>query len=190
MQRKHCIANHNAAAINYVCAIYDADNESRNIILSCRIETGHLSRFTAQKHATILTTTARHTCNYTNDCFRREYAGSDIIKKKKWSCSLDEDVVNAVINEIAPDGVMNICLECDFKFRTDTVGRSDKHGGLQGWERAIKHAAETTNLRECARIEGGARQLFDLCDGTIRSVNRNAGVAESDRFVHKRQAAL
>ena len=75
-----------------------------------------------------------------------ELSGRNIIEKEQRPRALDQNVVDAMIDQIATDRVVNSGVESDLQFGADAVGGSDQHRLAHIWKRAIKHAAEAANL--------------------------------------------
>ena len=84
--------------------------------------------------------------------------------------------INAVIDEIAADGVMYARRKRDLEFRADAVSGRDEHRLRETGKRAVKHAAEATDLRKRALIESPARKILDPVGSACGGVDINARV--------------
>ena len=62
--------------------------------------------------------------------FFLQLAGADVVEKKQRLRADDGDVVDAVVDEILPDGVVALGGEGDLELGTDAVHARDEHGGL------------------------------------------------------------
>ncbi len=80
--------------------------------------------------------------------------------------------------------------KCDLQLGADAIGRRYQHRLAHSGKRAIEHAAKAANLRQRARVEGGARQFFDLFRGAVGGVYVYAGVAIGCGFGHGIQQPL
>ena len=116
-----------------------------------------LCRFPAKEDATIFATTVGHAFNDTSNNFGKKFSGGDVVKKEEWSRSLDQDVIHAMIDEVASDGVVNASEESNLEFCPDSVRRSHQNRMLQIREGAIKHPTETAYFGERAVVKGPAR---------------------------------
>jgi hypothetical protein len=185
-EREQCVARRDLPAVNDALAIHDADDEARHVVFAVGIEAGHLGGLAAE--STQLFSRQPRAMPSTTEAidFGSECAGRNVVEKEERTRALHENVVNAVVDEIAPDSVVRVRLESDFEFRSDAVRRSDEHGRTQGGKRAIEHSAEAADLGERARVESSARHLFDPVNRRICRVDGNARVAVSDGFGHRK----
>src|SRR5678815_3154261 len=88
-----------------------------------------------------------------------------------------QNVVNAMINEIASDRVVYAGGECDLELRPHSISRSDQHRLLQRRKRAVKHSAKTSDLGKRAFVERAARKLFNPISGASGGININTRIA-------------
>ena len=105
-----------------------------------------------------------------------------IIQKEKRARTLYQNIVDAVIDEVAADGVVDSGDESDFQFRADAVGRGHQHRRAHLRKRAVEHPAKAADLREGARVESRAREFLDLLRGEVGGVDINTGIAISCGF--------
>src|SRR5205807_1098005 len=140
----------------------NADDEARDVIFAIGIETRHLGSFATEQHATIFATAVRDAFDDARDYFRRELSGRNVVEKEERPRALDEDVVDAVIHEIAADRVVNSGRERHFQFRADAICGGNEHRLAQRWKCPVKHSTEAANFGQRPRIEGRAGKLFDL----------------------------
>ena len=172
-------------AVDYLFTIDNPNDESRDVIFAFGIEARHLSRLAAQQHAVVGATPDRNSFNNAGDCVRCQLSGRDVIEKEERPRALDQNVVGAVIHEIASDGVVNASRERDLQFRTDAVRRCDERWLPHFGKRAVEHAAEAADFRERARVESGARKFLNLFGCAIRGIDVDAGISVSCGFRHR-----
>ncbi len=111
-----------------------------------RIEPRHLGRFTAEQRAAVRATRARAAAHDVGRHRRIEFADRKVVEEKQRRRVDDQDVVDAVVDEIAPDAVVALQFGRDEDLRADAVGRCD--------QRAIAVAGEPKEPAEAAdRIE-------------------------------------
>jgi len=141
------------------------------------VKTRHLRGFAAQQHTTILTTTVRHA--FDDACYNigGQLAGRDVVEKEEWPRALDQDVVDAMIDEITTDGVVHARRKSDLELGADAVRGRNQHGLLQLRKRAVKHATEAADLGEGALVESLAREFFDPVSRTRRGIDINTRIA-------------
>src|SRR5205807_1730105 len=153
-QSEHDIAWRDRATVDDLFPIHHADNEAGDVVFTISVETGHLGRLAPEQHTSIFKTAIGNAFDDAGDGFGRKFSGRDVIEKEKRAGSLNQNVVDAVINEIATDGVVNAGRESYLQFSANTIRGSYQHRLLHLGKRAVEHAAEAANLRQGARIEG------------------------------------
>src|SRR6185369_1742886 len=149
-------------SIDNLLSIDDTDDESSYIVFAFSVKAGHLSRLAAKQNTTIFPASVGDAFDDAGDSFRREFSGGDVIKKKERPGPLHKDVVDAVIDQVASDGVVRSGSESDLEFGADTVRGCDQHGLTHLWKCAIKHSAKRPDFGKRAVVESRARQFFDL----------------------------
>ena len=97
---------------------------------------------------------------------------------------MNQNVVDAVVHEVAADRVVNASREGNLQFCADAISRGYQHRLPHPGKRAVEHAAEAANLRKRARIESSARKFFDLFRRAIGRVDIYAGRRVGCRFCH------
>ena len=85
-------------------AVDDANDESREIVLAGRVEPGHFRRLAADQRAAGFATGPAHAVHELLDHLRLKLAHRQIVQKKQRLGALHEDVVHAVIDEVAANG--------------------------------------------------------------------------------------
>src|SRR5256885_1460541 len=83
----------------------------------------HLGRLATKQRAAILATTVRDALNDTRNVFWRQLAGRDVIKKEKRARALHQNVIDAVVHEVAADRVVNAGHEGNLQFCSDAISR-------------------------------------------------------------------
>ena len=118
-----------------------ANDEAGKIVFTGRIEAGHLGGFTADERAARFAAGAAHAFDELLDNFGLEFPHRKIVEKEKRFSALDENVVDAMIDEIAADGGVDIHGHGDLEFCADAIGAGNKDRflpffGVEGEERA------------------------------------------------------
>src|SRR4030095_5113601 len=101
------------AAVEDRISVHDAHDEARDVVLPCSIEAGHLRRLAAQQGAARFAAAARDSVHHRGQDLRVELAGREVVHEEQRRGALYQDVVDAVIDEIAPDTVVDTGFECD-----------------------------------------------------------------------------
>src|SRR4029077_1849721 len=84
-------------------ALNHADDKARQIVFAGRIKSRHLSRFAADERAAGFAAGAAHAFDDLLDYRGIEHSHREVIQKKKGRGALDENVVDAMIDEVAAD---------------------------------------------------------------------------------------
>src|SRR2546427_916525 len=91
------------------------------------IKTRHLGGLATEQHAAILATAVGNPFDNAAHCFRGQFSRSDVIEKEKRSRTLDENVVDAVVDEIATDCVVNAGCKSDLELGPYSVSGCYQH---------------------------------------------------------------
>ena len=159
-------------------AVDGSDDGAGEVVFSIGIEAGHLCGFAADEGAAV---SATGLGDATDDCFDDvvfKAASGEIIEEKERGGTLDGDVVDAVVDEVGTDGVVDAELEGDLELGADAVGGRDEHGVRELVEIECEEAAEAADLGKDVPVEGLAREHLDALLGAVsgRYVDACVGV--------------
>ncbi len=121
------IPGFNSCASKHVFALDCAHDEAGEIVFTCVIHPGHFGGFTTDKRAAVSFTTAGDTGDDAGANFRLKLADGKIVEEKKRCCTLNGDIVNAVIHEIFTDCVVSTGGERDLQLGADSVSGTDQN---------------------------------------------------------------
>src|SRR5215813_5914139 len=107
-KREKRVAGLNAFSSEKIFSLDRADDESRKIVFAGRIEAGQLRGFAADECAACFAASAAHAIHKLLHDVRVHFAKREIIEEKKWLRALDENVIHAMIDEIAPNSGVNV----------------------------------------------------------------------------------
>ena len=79
---------------------------------------------------------------------RCQFADADVVHEIDGFGALDGDVVDAVVDDVVPDGVMLVHHVCDHQLRADAVDAGDHHRFFPFGQINLEESAETANRRE------------------------------------------
>ena len=119
------------AAIDNRVARDRADDEPGDIVLAVGVEAGHLGGLAAEQRAAVLAAGAGEPLDHLHRDGGLEPAGRQVVEKEERPRALDEDVVDAVVDEIDADGAVDARHEGDAQLGADAVGARDEHGILR-----------------------------------------------------------
>ncbi len=110
------------------------------------IHSRHLRRFAADQGATTGAARFRETAQDLIENARLEFLRPDVIEKEERARAEDGDVVDAMIDEIGPDGVVPIHRKGDLQFRPDAVDAADQDRLAHSGKVRREQAAEAADL--------------------------------------------
>ena len=108
-------------------AVHDADNKACEVVFARRIEAGHFRGFATNERAARFAAGTAHAFDKLLDHLRLELAHREIVEEKQRLGALHEDVVDAVIDEVAADGGVHAHGHGHFEFRAHAIGAGDQH---------------------------------------------------------------
>ena len=155
-------------------ALYHADDESRQIIFPRRIEPRHFRGFSPNQRASGFPAGEAHTFDKLLDDRRIEFPHGQIVEKEKRRCALNENVVDAMIDEVPADRGMHAHGDGDFKFGADAIGARNKNRLFPLCDVESKKSAEAANTAEDPRGESAIGMVPDalfnfISDGDVHS---------------------
>ena len=113
------------------------------IVFPYFVEARHFGGLTAQKGTARLTTTYSNAFDNFGDDLRNHPASSDVVHEKQRRGTLNQDVVDAVRNQIATYGMVDASDKGDLEFGSHSVHAGDRNRA--GWS----SSAEKTTLQIC-----------------------------------------
>ena len=164
--------------------IDDADDKSGQVVFARRIKIRHLRRFAAEQNAAVFSARPRHALDDRCRHIGLELSGREVIQKKERACTLDENVVDAVIDQIGTDRVVNAGLKGEFQLGPDAVRRSDEYRLGHIGKRPRKHPAKAADLGQRPLVERAS--AYSRIFATARfalSIETPASEYEIDRLI-------
>src|SRR6202012_3098188 len=165
---------------NQFVAIDDADDEAGQVVFSVGVEAGHLRGFAADERASIFLAGLRQPSDYLLDDFVFKTPGGEVVEKEERLSALDSNVVDAVIDQVLPHGVMDAELKGDLEFGADAVRAGNEHRTLISLQVRCEERTEAANAAEHAPGEGLLRECLDALLGLIAAGDVDAGIGVSD----------
>ena len=96
------------------------------------------------------------------------------------------DVVDAVIDQVGADGVVQAHLEGDLQLGADTIHAGDEDGIEVSLLVDGKQSAETADLAQDAAVKRLVGQVLDALFGAIGAFNVYSGIGVGDGAVFSR----
>jgi hypothetical protein len=170
------IAGGDAAAVDQALARHGTDDEARDVVLAVSVESGHFGGLAAEQRAAVLAARTRETLDDLHRDVGIQPAGREIVEEEQRLGALHEDVVDAVIDEIGADRVVDAAHEREAQLRADTVRARHEHGIVEAAIAKREQAAERSEIRQHAGGMRAARQPLDAANDFVARFDINAGV--------------
>ena len=150
------------------------------------IKAGHLGSLAADERATILLAGVSDAADDLLGDLRLQLAGGEVVHEKHGCGALHGNVVDAVIDQVGADGVVQVHLEGDFQLGANAVDAGDQHRVEIALLVDGKQAAKAADLAEHAAVKGFMGEVLDALLGAIGALNVDTGVGVSDGAVFGR----
>ena len=154
-----------------------ADDEAGDVVLAVGVEARHLGGFAAEQGATVLTARRGEPVDDLDRDIRIQPPGGKVVEEEQRLGALDEDVVDAVVDEVATDRSVIAGHEGDLQLRADAVRARDEHRILETGGIQREQPAKRADVRQDAGREGALRERADTSDDFVPGVDINAGLA-------------
>ena len=109
-----------------------------------------------------------------------ELSGGEVVEEEERRRALHGDVVDAVVDEVRADGVVDAEFEGDLELGADAVCGGDQDGLREFLEVEGEEAAEAADFGEHMLVEGLAREHLDALLGAVAGGDVDAGVGVGD----------
>jgi len=172
------VANLDVLTGDDVGAVDAADDGACQVVFAVGIEAGHLGGLAADEGAAV---GAAGLGEPADDGLNRlavllpELAGGEVVEEEERRGALYGDVVDAVVDQVGANGVVNAEFEGDLELGADAVGRRDEHRLGELLQVKRKQAAEAADFGEYVLVEGFAREHFDALLGAVAGGDVDAG---------------
>src|SRR5713226_2268430 len=120
-QTKQYITCNNSRAIHDRIPLHDANDGPSKIKGSWQVDTGHLCRLAAKQYTPHLLARRGYALYDARGLLWVEFWHSEIIHEEKWSCSLSQQVVDAMIHQVVANGIEATCLRGQEYFGADAI---------------------------------------------------------------------
>ena len=139
------VSGFDSRTINHFIFFDNTDDGADQVVIFAVIDAGHLRGFAADERAARFAAAGDKTRNNLQKGIRVQLAHTYIIEEEKRFCAKHRDIVDTVIHQILPDGVVPIRHHGNFELGTDSIHAADKHGFFIPREARIKKSAESAN---------------------------------------------
>ena len=129
-RRRHAdqhVAGRDRSAVDQPIARDDADDEAGDVVFAVGVEAGHLGGLAAEQRAAVLAAAADEAFDDLHRHVRLEPSGREVVEEEQRLRALDEDVVDAVIDQVDANRAVDAGQERHAQLRADAVGARDEH---------------------------------------------------------------
>ena len=169
------IAGADFGAVEEFGAVHDADDGASDIVFAFLIHAGHLGGFTADEGAASLLAGFGEAFEDLLENDGIEFFTADVVEEEKRARADDGDVVDAVIHEVLPDGVVAVRGKSDFELGADAVHAGDEHGVFHSSEVGAEKPAEAADFAQNLGSMGGADEGVDSFFNLVAEVHIDSG---------------
>ena len=120
------IALLNAAPVDPILSLDDADGKAGHIVLPLAIQPWHLSGLSADQRASRLLASLRNPSDDLLQGFHLEFGDGEIIEEEKRFCPGGENIIHVHGDEVDPDRIVPIARDRDLQLGSHSVGAGDK----------------------------------------------------------------
>ena len=121
------VAGAHARTVQQVLALDHANQSADEIKLAFRVDTGHFSGFTAQQCHAVICTSMRDASDCLADHGRIKLAYPDVIEEEQWFRALHQRIVDAVLDQAAPDRIETPNRGGDPNLCADAIGGANQY---------------------------------------------------------------
>ena len=112
-----------------------------------------------------------------------QLAGGEVVHEEHGRGALHGDVVDAVVDQVGADGVVQVHLEGELQLGADAVHAGDQHGVEVFLLVDGKQPAKAADLAQHAAVKGLLREILDALLGAIGALDVHTGIGVGDRRV-------
>ena len=139
------VAGFDADAGDHFVAVDGANDKAGEVVFAVGVEAGHLGSFAADESTAIGAAGVGEAGDDGLGDIGIEFAGGEVIEEEKGRGALDGDVVDAMIDEVCADGLVEAEGEGDFELGANAVGRADQDGVFPALQVEAKEGAESSD---------------------------------------------
>ena len=164
-------------AVEDALAVDHADDEPGEVVLAVGVEARHLGGLAAEQRDAAVAAGRRHPADHRRRHSRVEPAGRQVVEEEERPRALDQDVVDAVVDQVLADRVVAAGGERDLELGADAVRRRHQHRLLEALGREPEHAAERALVGQHAVGVGRPHQLLDPGQRLVLGVDVHPRIA-------------
>src|ERR1051325_9557210 len=152
------IAGANAFAIQHPRFLDHTNDRAAQVVFTRGVETWHLGGFAADEGATVVRAGGGEAFDDLGENAWFKFAGADVIEEKERFSAKHGDIVDAMIDQVLPDGVVAVHGEGQLELSADTVNAGDEYRLFVLARVESEQAAEPADLAQHLGPVGGGEQ--------------------------------
>ncbi len=165
------VALANARPVENPLLLDDTDDRPGDVVVARLIKARHLRRLAAEKREPELPAGFRHSRDHRRGDVGIELPHGEVVEEKERVRPLDQDVVDAVGDEVVADTLVPTRRNRDLELGSDAVGRSHQDRPEVARRVEPKESPEASDVREHFGTKGRASELPDFPDGAAGGVD-------------------
>lgn len=154
--------------------LHATDDGADEIIFAGGIKTWHLRCLAAEKSHLVLFACLAKAGNDVLELNGINLGGADVIHEKERLRALNENIVDAVVDDVLTDGIVLVHHRGNLKLGADAVSRRNEDHTLAG--RNLVKAAECADPADNVGGLGGSDHLLDGSDSIHLNINIDTGL--------------
>ncbi len=164
--------------------LHATDDGADEIVFAGGIKAGHLSRLAAEKSHLVLLAGLAETGDHVLELDGIDLGRADVVHEEERLRALNEDVVDAVVDDVLADSVVLVHHRGNLELGADTVSRRNEDHAL-----ACRNLVKTAECTDAADDVGGFCGSDHLLDGSYGihldiNINTGLGVCGLRLFCH------
>ncbi len=100
------VAGLDLASVHDLVSLYDANDGAGQVVIAGLVKVRHLGRLAADERAAVLTAAGGEALHDRLEHVGLERAGGEVVEKEERARAGDGDVVDAVVHQVVPHGVV------------------------------------------------------------------------------------
>ena len=174
LQSQEHVADLHSLRAQQVLPVHRADHEAHELVVSGSVEARHLRHLAAQEGTPVLPAGGRHALHQGHHVVGLQNPGSHVVEEEEGLGPLDQDVVDAVVDQIDPHGGVVANLRRHPELGAHAVGGGHQDGRALGLGDR-EEPSEAPELGEDPLGPGGGHQLPDPGEGPLLGVDVDSG---------------
>ena len=132
----------------------EADDESREVVVSERVDPRHLGGLTSQQRAARLAARTGHAFDELREHLWVELPGREVVEEEKRLCALAQNVVDAVVDNVPAEVGEVAGHRRDLRLGADAVDRRHDERVVHSGEHSLKKCAKAADSADDIIVSG------------------------------------